>query len=160
VISSNNFVNQYMPERERGTLPRLFADWPVQQASPPGFASRKSPQVEARLRVNDTRAHAPEAPWQTYFLGAEDIQKYSIGAREQMSCVDANETSRILARPPAARSIKLREIQGHTPGSSRGFAKAASSFPPVGNSSFQLQFLSHCVELQVNWLLCACSSAG
>jgi hypothetical protein len=127
-----------MPERERGTLPRLFADWPVQQASPPGFASRKSPQVEARLRVNDTRAHAPEAPWQTYFLGAEDIQKYSIGAREQMSCVDANETSRILARPPAARSIKLREIQGHTPGSSRGFARAASSFYSGAPSGLRL----------------------
>jgi hypothetical protein len=34
----------------------------------------------------------------------------------------------ILAPPSAERSIKLREIQGHTPGSSRGFAKAASSF--------------------------------
>jgi hypothetical protein len=66
-------------------------------------------------------------PSQTYPYGLEDIQNYALRTREQILEVDANETSRILTRPFAEGSIKLREIQGHTPGSSRGFAKAASS---------------------------------
>jgi hypothetical protein len=64
----------------------------VPQTSPRDLAPCHVPQTEARLRLYNTTAHAPEVPGQTYAYGPEDIQKYVVRAREQVLGVEANET--------------------------------------------------------------------
>jgi hypothetical protein len=64
----------------------------VPQASPQGLAPCHLAQTEARLRLYNTPAHAPEAPRQTYPYGPEHIQKPGVRTREQLPGVGANET--------------------------------------------------------------------